>query len=615
MRRELERACFWLWALCLALSVGCSSAPSQDDNAGGATVGVSVGALSSADVTKVTLTISGPGIAVPIVHDLTKSAGQWTAIIGGIPAGTDRTFAADAFDSSNAKIYAGQASGVTIVKGAMATVLIALQQTEPAAPFGNAAPRIESLVASTRVVEPAESVVLNLVASDADGDVLLYAWTAPAGSFTDASSATPTWTAPDTEGDYQLSVTVTDGRGGNTGLSFAMTVSRGKGSAKVTTSFNTWPAVSQVSAAQGQLGLGESTIFDVTAQDADGDVLAYSWTDNCSGAFSSTSAKTPTWTAPAAIPEGGTCSLSVTVTDGRGGSGSGTLVVQIGSVAANAPPVLDESFQSAAAVDPGGAATFRVKAHDPEGNAITFAWTATVGTLGAPSSTADGSEVSWTAPTPFASSAVAQIDVSIDDGKGGVTVASLTVNGSDGIVGKLVINEIDYDQPATDTAEFVEIYNGTSAEISLVGYALIFVNGTDNFVYRTLDLSSAGTLAAGGFLVVHTAGVTPSAGALSILVNPATDYIQNGSPDGVVLVSATSVVDALSYEGPMTAVDLGSPYGVVSLVSGSAVMSVDIGTGTGSLSRLMDGVDTGDDASDWGFTSTITPGTANVTTP
>jgi hypothetical protein len=171
MRRELERACFWLWALCLVLLVGCSSAPSQDDNAGGATVGVSAGALSSADVTKVTLTISGPGIAVPIVHDLTKSAGQWTAIIGGIPAGTNRTFAADAFGELNTKIYTGQASGVTIVKGAMAAVLIVLQQKDAPAPFGNAAPRIESLVASTRVVEPAESVVLTLVASDADEEI------------------------------------------------------------------------------------------------------------------------------------------------------------------------------------------------------------------------------------------------------------------------------------------------------------------------------------------------------------------------------------------------------------------------------------------------------------
>jgi hypothetical protein len=38
-----------------------------------------------------------------------------------------------------------------------------------------------------------------------------------------------------------------------------------------------------------------------------------------------------------------------------------------------------------------------------------------------------------------------------------------------GTVGHLVINEVDYDQPGTDGAEFVELLNPTAAPVSLLG--------------------------------------------------------------------------------------------------------------------------------------------------
>ena len=43
----------------------------------------------------------------------------------------------------------------------------------------------------------------------------------------------------------------------------------------------------------------------------------------------------------------------------------------------------------------------------------------------------------------------------------------------------LVINEVDYDQPGTDTAEFVEIKNVSVAAINLDAYQLRFVNGAE----------------------------------------------------------------------------------------------------------------------------------------
>ena len=41
----------------------------------------------------------------------------------------------------------------------------------------------------------------------------------------------------------------------------------------------------------------------------------------------------------------------------------------------------------------------------------------------------------------------------------------------------LVVNEVDYDQASTDTAEFLEIKNVASTAINLDPYQLRFVNG------------------------------------------------------------------------------------------------------------------------------------------
>ena len=156
-----------------------------------------------------------------------------------------------------------------------------------------------------------------------------------------------------------------------------------------------------------------------------------------------------------------------------------------------------------------------------------------------------------------------------------------------------MINEVDYDQVGADTGGFVEVANTTSSSIALDGLALVLVNGGDGQEYARVALT--GSLAAGAYL------------ALDI-------EAQNGAPDGVALIDTASkaLLDALSYEGEITvAVIDGQNY---SLVEGSALDAsvVDSNTVAGSLSRIPNGTDTNDAATDWAFTTTLTKGAANV---
>lgn len=178
----------------------------------------------------------------------------------------------------------------------------------------------------------------------------------------------------------------------------------------------------------------------------------------------------------------------------------------------------------------------------------------------------------------------------------------------------VVINEVDYDQVTTDNAEFVEIYNATTGPVSLANLKLVLVNGSNNTVYRTIDLAPAGELAPGQYLVVGAAAVTPAAGALKIDFAGATDQIQNGAPDGIALVdsAAGTLIDALSYEGGITTADLSAlGLGTVSLVEGVAASAKDEAN-AGSLCRLPSSKDTNNAAADWGLSSTPTPGAPNV---
>ena len=80
--------------------------------------------------------------------------------------------------------------------------------------------------ANPPILEPGQSTNLSAPATDPDGDTITYTWSAPAGMFSSQNGMNTIWTAPNAEGNYPLTVTANDGRGGTATNSITIPVMR-----------------------------------------------------------------------------------------------------------------------------------------------------------------------------------------------------------------------------------------------------------------------------------------------------------------------------------------------------------------------------------------------------
>lgn len=135
----------------------------------------------------------------------------------------------------------------------------------------------------------------------------------------------------------------------------------------------------------------------------------------------------------------------------------------------------------------------------------------------------------------------------------------------------LVINEVDVDTPGTDTAEFVELYDGGVGNTALSGLVIVFYNGTNDQSYHAIDLDGYSTNASGYFVLgnsgVNLATATfptntlqQGADAVALFQGDAT-----GFPNGTAL-RTTNLLDAMVYDtddaddtGLLTLVNAGQP--------------------------------------------------------
>ncbi|MGV6853299.1 MAG: lamin tail domain-containing protein [bacterium] len=151
------------------------------------------------------------------------------------------------------------------------------------------------------------------------------------------------------------------------------------------------------------------------------------------------------------------------------------------------------------------------------------------------------------------------------------------------------INEFHYDDAGSDAKEGIEIAGPAGTDLS--GWSLILYNGSNGTSYSTNPLN----------------GIIPDQSGCMGAVNFPISGIQNGNPDGFILVDNTNaVVQFLSYEGSFTATN-GLANGMTSTDVGVAESSSSLETSSLQLSG------TGSQYSDfiWQAPAASTTGTAN----
>jgi len=175
---------------------------------------------------------------------------------------------------------------------------------------------------------------------------------------------------------------------------------------------NQAPAITSLSASPASVAPGGSSTITCVASDPDGDTLTYAW--SATGGTISGTGSAVTWVAPGVE---GTFTISVTVDDGNGGTDTDSLDVVVAVV--NNPPLITSLSASLATVAPGGSSTITCVASDPDGDTLTYTWSASGGTI-----SGTGSSVTWVAPGV---EGTYNISVTVDDGRGGTDTSATPV--------------------------------------------------------------------------------------------------------------------------------------------------------------------------------------------
>jgi len=190
------------------------------------------------------------------------------------------------------------------------SVTIAVRENHP--------PEILDLRASEEWVVPSGNCTISCEASDPDNDSLGYEWLAGGGNIT-GKGDTVAWVAPEDTGDYNITVVVTDGFGGE-----------GSASLSITVAFNNPPIIKNLIVTPKHIyeqkylkeipggykvGKGVSYEIKCTASDPDGDELFYEWSTDGGGVSGKGAAVTftaPLWS--------GKVTVMITVSDSNGGA-------------------------------------------------------------------------------------------------------------------------------------------------------------------------------------------------------------------------------------------------------------------------------------------------------
>ncbi|MEY3230128.1 MAG: hypothetical protein RL689_215, partial [Planctomycetota bacterium] len=263
-----------------------------------------------------------------------------------------------------------------------------------------------------QTVDEGDVVSLAATATDPEGQGLTYAWTqvsGPAVTLSGASTATPSFTAPEglTNSSVVLQCSVSDGT--NTTVD------------TVTVTVNADNDAPAVDAGSNQtVNEGDVVTLAATASDPEGQGLTYTWTQVSGPAVTLSAASTaaPSFTAPEGLTNSSIV-LQCSVSDGTNTTVD-TVTVTVN--ADNDAPAVDAGVNQT--VNEGDVVTLAAMASDPEGQGLTYTWTQVSG----PAVTLSGASTatpSFTAPEGLTNSSVV-LQCSVSDGTN-TTVDTVTV--------------------------------------------------------------------------------------------------------------------------------------------------------------------------------------------
>ena len=249
-------------------------------------------------------------------------------------------------------------------------------------------------------------VRLTATASDPDGDALTYAWSARDGRF-DArtDNSTTRWTAPDENGRVSIRVQISDGQGRSASATAEVKV------------INVAPQFAQVvyhfELAENQDGsLRPVALGRLTASDPEGDALTYDLVSGDRDLFAvgvEDGVVTYVGSGEDFETEPDRYDLTVSAQDAGGAEAGADVIVVVTDV--NETPTVSASCDPCT-VSWGGKVRLIATASDPDGDALTYAWSTPDGRFDART---DSSTTRWTAPDEDGR---VPIRVQVSDGRG-----------------------------------------------------------------------------------------------------------------------------------------------------------------------------------------------------
>ena len=263
--------------------------------------------------------------------------------------------------------------------------------------LANHLPAITSLEAEPERVLPSGSCQIMCNATDRDGDELSYNWSAIGGEI-NGEGATVIWTAPNSVGFYDVTVNVTDGRGGEAMKKITIEVRTNKP-----------PEINSLTADAAWTLRSGSLNVTCDATDPDGDELSYEWVTD-GGNITGTVTEV-VWTAPAEV---GIYYVTVSVTDDHGSSATDSLSI---SVATEQPPIIEELVVTAEhcylktyswGYKVGKEQEYQIECTTEDtGVELSYNWSCEDGTI-----SGGGSVITWTAPDEYLENTTVTVVVS-----------------------------------------------------------------------------------------------------------------------------------------------------------------------------------------------------------